>query len=143
MNDTSYQLSDIFTCTRCGYCCQGDTTVSLDTDDQQRMIAELGLTRQQVEEKYWRITGTVIQMKTIDHHCIFYNKETGCTVHVGRPWRCGQWPLHPSILDDENNFYTIHESCPGLNQELSWEEFSRIFQQLLKQEEQQQKKLLC
>ncbi len=144
MNDTSsYQLADIFACTRCGSCCQGDTTVSLDQDDQQRMIAELGLTRQQVEEEYWRITGTVVQMKTNDNHCIFYQQESGCSVHIGRPWRCGQWPLHPSILDDENNFHTIRESCPGLNKEVSWQTFSRIFRQLLEQEEQQKKKLLC
>ncbi|WP_446009972.1 YkgJ family cysteine cluster protein [Candidatus Electrothrix sp.] len=142
-NHTSYQLSDIFTCTRCGYCCQGDTTVSLDTDDQQRMISKLGLTRQQVEEEYWQINGPVVQMKTVDNHCIFYQQGTGCSVHEARPWRCGQWPLHPSMLDEETNFYTIRESCPGLNQELNWEEFSRIFKQLLEQEEQQQKKLLC
>ena len=132
-------LSDIFACTRCGSCCEGETTVSLDKDDQERMIAELGLTRQEVEEKYWRVTGNVVQMKIVDHRCIFYKKDIGCTVHVGRPWRCGQWPLHPSILSDENNFLTIRESCPGINQELSWVDFCSIFKQLLEQEE----KLLC
>ena len=139
MNNTSYQLADIFTCTRCGSCCQGETTVSLDTDDQERMVAKLGLTRQEVAEKYWRITGKVVQMKIVDNHCIFYTEETGCTVHEGRPWRCGQWPLHPSILEDKNNFLTIRDSCPGIHKELRWEEFCHIFEQLLDQEE----KLLC
>ena len=37
-----YSLSDIFVCARCGYCCQGETTVSLDDDDQKRMVAEIG-----------------------------------------------------------------------------------------------------
>jgi len=143
MNDTSYQLADIFTCTRCGYCCQGETTVSLDKDDQERMIAELGLPPEQVEKKYWRITGAIVQMKIKDHHCIFYKKDTGCTVHTGRPWRCGQWPLHPSMLADKNNFHTIRASCPGLNQALSWKEFSYIFKQLLEQKEKQMKQLLC
>ncbi|MCI5227350.1 MAG: YkgJ family cysteine cluster protein [Candidatus Electrothrix sp. AX2] len=136
---TSYQLADIFTCTRCGYCCQGETTVSLDTEDQERMIAKLGLTRQEVAEKYWRVTGKVVQMKIVDKRCIFYTEESGCTVHEGRPWRCGQWPLHPSMLADKNNFLTIRDSCPGINKELRWEEFCHIFQQLLDQEE----KLLC
>ncbi|MCI5180382.1 MAG: YkgJ family cysteine cluster protein [Candidatus Electrothrix sp. AW3_4] len=136
---TSYQLADIFTCTRCGYCCQGETTVSLDTEDQERMIAKLGLTRQEVAEKYWRVTGKVVQMKIVDKHCIFYTEETGCTVHEGRPWRCGQWPLHPSMLADKNNFLTIRDSCPGINKELRWEEFCHILQQLLDQE----KKLIC
>jgi Fe-S-cluster containining protein len=143
MNDTEKQkkpvLADIFVCSRCGYCCQGETTVSLDADDQQRMIKKLGLSREEVAEKYWRITGNVVQMKIVDHHCIFYNKDTGCTVHEGRPWRCGQWPLHPSILSDENNFTTIKESCPGINKELSYKEFCAILKQLLDQE----KKLIC
>ena len=103
------------------------------------MIAELGLTREEVEEKYWRVTGNVVQMKIVDHRCIFYKKDNGCAVYVGRPWRCGQWPLHPSILSDKDNFLTIRESCPGINQDLSWVDFCSIFKQLLEQEE----KLLC
>lgn len=139
MQKIPLSLSDIFNCARCGFCCQGETTVSLDKDDQERMIAELGLPRQEVEEKYWRISGNAVQMKIVDHHCIFYKQDVGCTIHKGRPWRCGQWPLHPSILSDKNNFLTIRESCPGINQELSWEEFCYIFKQVLEQE----KKLLC
>ena len=87
------ELKDIFECERCGYCCQGETTVSLDEDDQKRMVAALNLSREEVAEKYWRITGNVVQMKIVDGHCIFYDE--GCTVHQGRPWRCAQWPLHP------------------------------------------------
>ena len=127
----NYTISDIFKCTMCGYCCQGETTVSLDDEDQRRMIAKLDMPREEVEEKYWRITGSVVQMKIVDGHCIFYDEETGCTVHEGRPWRCGQWPLHPSILSDENNFETIKESCPGINRDLSYEEFCTILQNLL------------
>jgi hypothetical protein len=78
-------------------------------------------------------------MKIVEHHCIFYNGDTGCSVHEGRPWRCGQWPLHPSILSDENNFLTIRKSCPGINRELSYEEFCVILKQLLDQEQ----KLIC
>ena len=126
----NYSLSDIFVCARCGYCCQGETTVSLDDDDQQRMVAEIGLDRDSVKEKYWRVTGNIVQMKIVDGHCIFYDDKTGCSVHEGRPWRCGQWPLHPSILADQNNFETIRSSCPGINKELSYEEFCFILQQL-------------
>lgn len=100
------------------------------------MIAELGLPRQEVEKKYWRVNGNIVQMKIVDHHCIFYNTDTGCTVHEGRPWRCGQWPLHPSILADENNFRTIRESCPGINRELSYEAFCVVFTELLEREAQ-------
>ena len=129
----NHSLSDIFVCARCGYCCQGETTVSLNNDDQQRMVEELGLDRDEVQKKYWRVTGNVVQMKIVDGHCVFYNEENGCSVHTGRPWRCGQWPLHPSILADRNNFETIRDSCPGINKELSYEQFCEILQQLTDQ----------
>ncbi len=122
-------VDKIFSCTRCGYCCHGETTVSLDDDDQKRMIEALAQDRKTVEEKYWRITKGVVQMKVVDGHCIFFDE--GCKVHQGRPWRCGQWPLHPSILVDENNFHSIAESCPGIKTEIGYKEFCRILNVLM------------
>lgn len=139
MSNQQPSLSDIFNCSRCGYCCQGETTVSLDAEDQKRMIKKLGLSRDEVREQFWRVTGNVVQMKIVDHHCIFYNEDSGCSVHEGRPWRCGQWPLHPSILSDENNFKTIRDSCPGMNKDLSYDEFCAILKELLDEEQQ----LIC
>lgn len=137
MSETrTYLVEKIFSCKRCGYCCQGKTTVSLDKDDQERMVHALGLPREVVAEKFLRITGSVVQMKTVDGHCIFYDPAGGCSVHEGRPWRCGQWPLHPSILSDEANFRTIRESCPGLNQEISYDEFCTVLKQLLEENDQ-------
>ncbi|MCF6238921.1 MAG: YkgJ family cysteine cluster protein [Candidatus Marinimicrobia bacterium] len=132
------RVEEIFTCKRCGYCCHGETTVSLDRNDQERMVHALTQSRDAVAQKFWHVTGTIVQMKTVDGHCIFFDENTGCTVHQGRPWRCGQWPLHPSILTDRANFETIRESCLGLNKELSYEEFCVLFQQLLDED----KKLL-
>lgn len=87
------------------------------------MIAHLNLSREEIAEKYWRRNGNTIQMKIVDGHCVFYNN--GCTIHPGKPWRCTQWPLHPSILDSEENFEIIKESCPGISRKLSYGEFCR------------------
>ena len=122
-------VSKIFSCTRCGYCCHGETTVSLDENDQKTMVRVLAMPEEMVKTKYWRVTGRIIQMKVIDGHCIFY--EEGCKVHKGRPWRCGQWPLHPSILSDENNFITIADSCPGIKKEIGYERFCQILRKLM------------
>ena len=130
---TTYHVTDIFTCTCCGFCCHGETTVSLDSRDQERMIKTLGLPPEEVRQKYWRVTGSVVQMQVRDGHCIFYDKDAGCTVHEGRPWRCRQWPLHPSMLADENNYRTINESCPGFKQGLDYAQFCRILRALLAQ----------
>lgn len=125
MND----IEKIFSCTRCGYCCHGQTTVSLDSDDQERMCRALGMDRAEVADRFWRITDGVVQMKIVDGHCIFY--ENGCMVHQGRPWRCAEWPLHPSILGDEANFSAIAESCPGIRRELGYQEFCQVLRRIL------------
>lgn len=122
-------VEKIFSCTRCGFCCHGETTVSLDMDDQQRMITFLQIPEDQVRSTYWRVTDGQVQMKIKDGHCIFYND--GCTVHPGRPKRCAQWPLHPAMLNDESNFLIIADSCPGIKKELSFPEFSAILKAVL------------
>lgn len=132
---TTYQISDIFACACCGFCCHGETTVSLDERDQERMSKVLGLTRDETRQQYWRVTGSVVQMQTRDGHCIFYDQKIGCTVHEGRPWRCRQWPLHPSMLADANNYQTITASCPGFKPGLSYQQFCHILQSLLDQGE--------
>lgn len=124
-------ISEIFDCQQCGYCCQGKTTVSLDDADQERMIQHLGLTREEVARKYWRQNDNSVQMKIVNGHCIFY--DNGCTIHAGKPWRCNQWPLHPSILDSQENFEIIKKSCPGISRELSYEEFCRKLFELIAQ----------
>ena len=124
--------STIFQCQQCGYCCQGDTTVSLDPTDVDRLVRHLGVSLDEAMEKYLRKTGNVIQMKTVDGHCIFF--KDGCTVHPGKPWRCSQWPLHPSILTDHSNFLAIRSSCPGLDKGMSCEEFCSHLKDILKKQ---------
>ena len=94
------------------------------------MAEALGESVEQVTELYWRVSKNCVQMKTIEGHCVFY--DNGCKVHAGRPWRCAQWPLHPSILDDENNFRTISDSCPGIRKDVSYEQFCEILRELMK-----------
>ena len=121
-------VSKIFSCTRCGFCCHGETTVSLNRKDQTRMIKALGMSEREVRRRYWRINGENVQMKTVDGHCIFYDE--GCSVHSGRPHRCAQWPLHPSILDDENNFKIISDSCPGIKKEIGYKKFCEMLSRI-------------
>ncbi len=110
-----------YQCEGCGYCCHGETTVSLNSEDVKRMSKYLQISSDELKENYLRESGNVVQMKIVDGHCIFYKE--GCTVHPGKPWRCSQWPLHPSLLDDKSNFKIISDSCPGINKEMSYEDF--------------------
>ena len=119
-----------FECQRCGYCCQGETTVSLDSADVDRLVRYLGLPQEVVMARFLRKTGQVVQMQTREGHCIFYDQ--GCTIHAGKPWRCSQWPLHPSILTDHANFLAIRASCPGLANGMDYEEFCAWLRDLIK-----------
>jgi len=114
---------ELFSCKRCGHCCHGETTVSLNDDDVERMVGYLRLSLVEVTEKYLRVTGNVIQMKIVDGHCTFY--RDGCMIHPARPWRCAQWPLHPSIMVDASNLSAIRDSCPGINKNLDYDDFCR------------------
>ena len=115
---------EIFQCRQCGYCCHGETTVSLDEKDIERLVSHLNRPFEEIKNKYLRVSGNVIQMKIVDGHCIFFNE--GCTIHPGKPWRCTQWPLHPSMISDKSNYETIKGSCPGIKKDLSYEEFRKI-----------------
>jgi uncharacterized protein len=97
------------------------------------MVETLNIPEEEVKQKYWRVTDKTVQMKVIDGHCIFY--KDGCTVHTGRPWRCGQWPLHPSILSDEDNFHIISDSCPGIKKDISYAKFCQILRKLMQKSE--------
>ncbi len=120
-------MTNIFCCKRCGFCCHGETTVSLDAEDQQRMLQYLKITREEAFARFWRRSGNQVQMKTINGHCVFFDK--GCTVHPGRPWRCRQWPLVPAILVDRNSLESIRNSCPGLAKEATYSEACELVQQ--------------
>jgi uncharacterized protein len=125
---TQSLIEKIFKCQQCGFCCQGETTVSLDSEDQKLMLEYLDMSLEQACRKYLRKTGNVVQMQTIDGHCVFF--DNNCSAHPSRPWRCRQWPLHPSIMSDSANFEAIRTSCPGINQDISYEEFCEIFSKL-------------
>ncbi len=120
-------IEKIFTCTRCGFCCQGETTVSLDQNDRKRMAASLQISEEELEGLFLRRTADIVQMKTEKGHCIFY--RDGCLVHDGRPWRCAQWPLVPALLNGEDNYRIISGSCPGINTDISYEQFCSLLKQ--------------
>ncbi|WP_240194209.1 YkgJ family cysteine cluster protein [Desulfopila inferna] len=119
-------MDNVFLCSRCGFCCQGETTVSLNEKDQENMLFFLETTREEALKKYWRLTDGEVQMKTVNGHCIFF--ENGCTIHQARPWRCREWPLVKAILIDRNNLESISSSCPGLNREASYTDICRIIE---------------
>ena len=121
-------MINIFSCKRCGFCCHGETTVSLDAMDQERMLQYLGISREEAFARFWRQSENQVQMRTVNGHCIFF--ENGCSVHPGRPWRCRQWPLVPAICVDRSALAAIRDSCPGMAREPSHQEVCDLVEKI-------------
>ncbi len=117
----------IFECKRCGFCCQGESTVSLTSEEQERIASYLGLSLSDFLERYTVSRGKRIEMKTVNGHCIFYDeKESLCKIHPVKPFHCRQWPLHPSILRDQDSFEIIRRSCPGFSPQATWQDVKKL-----------------
>ncbi len=117
----------LFECKRCGFCCQGESTVSLSPEEQERIAAFLGLSLAEFLSTYTVRRGKRVEMKTMNGHCIFYDEgESLCRIHPVKPFHCRQWPLHPSILRDAESFEIIRRTCPGFAPEATWEEIKKL-----------------
>ncbi len=126
----------IFECKRCGFCCQGESTVSLSDEEQKRIASYLGIPVSEFLTKYTVKRGKRVEMKTINGHCIFYDELSSlCKIHPVKPFHCRQWPLHPSILRDKESFEIIRRSCQGFSPDATWEDVKQLLEELLDQQE--------
>ncbi len=120
----------VFECKRCGFCCQGESTVSLSLEEQERIATYLGLPISEFLARYTVKRGKRVEMKTVNGHCIFYDEEESlCKIHPVKPFYCRQWPLHPSLLRDKESFEIIRRTCPGFSPEATWEEVKRFMEE--------------
>ncbi len=116
-----------FKCQQCGSCCQGESTISLTSQDVQRIAYFLGLTEKEFLKKYAVIkSGGRIELKTRNGFCIFFDKDTRqCKVHPVKPEKCKEWPFVKAIFEDYDSFKIIKSSCPGLRN-VTWEELKQF-----------------
>ncbi len=123
----NFMAERVFECKRCGFCCQGESTVSLSSEEQHQIASFLGLTLEDFLSTYTVKRGKRVEMKTQNGHCIFYDEEKSlCRIHPVKPQPCRQWPLHPSILKDPESFEIIRRTCPGFSEKATWEEVKKL-----------------
>ncbi len=119
-------MEELFTCKCCGHCCQGQSTVSMTPDEQIRIAKFLGLSVDELLERYGVIKGNRVEMKVVDGHCIFYGDDGLCMIHAVKPFQCRRWPLHPSILGDEAAWRAIKADCPGFAEDAEYDDVCRL-----------------
>ncbi|WP_243546060.1 YkgJ family cysteine cluster protein [Pseudodesulfovibrio tunisiensis] len=125
-----------FECRMCGHCCQGKGGIVMTEKDQVRLAAHLGISVDELLEKYTESRGGKYHLTVGDDlYCIFFKHGLGCGVHPGRPDVCRAWPFFRGNLVDKTSWEMIQDYCPGVNPDASHEEFVRQGREYLHEED--------
>lgn len=108
------QAMDLFECTQCGTCCQGEGGIHLMPEEIERISVFLACSPRDFLEKFCieRNSRTYIHIRE-DGYCHF-SKEGKCSIHVVKPLPCRKWPFLEPMLTDQTNWETARNSCPAL-----------------------------
>jgi Fe-S-cluster containining protein len=49
--------------------------------------------------------------------CVFWDRESGCTVYAARPIQCQTWPFWPENLETPDDWEHVESVCPGSRSE--------------------------
>jgi Fe-S-cluster containining protein len=118
MSEPWYHEGLRFTCTMCGNCCTGEPGYVWVNEDDLAAIADyLGETVEQVEGLYTRKAhrGRTLREKA-NGDCVFYDRQSGCTIYPVRPPQCRTWPFWESNLKSPEEWRKTCEVCPGSGQ---------------------------
>lgn len=118
MNET------VFECQKCGACCEGRGGIVLGPADIARIATLLGIGTGLLRERYLcESNGKTVARTGADGFCIFFKKNSGCTVHHGKPDICRAWPFFRGNLKDPVSLEMAKAFCPGINSRVSHLQF--------------------
>ncbi len=107
-----------FRCTQCGDCCTGAPGYVWVSDAEIAAIAKfLGEPLEQVIALRTHVAsrGRSLREKA-NGDCVFYDKQSGCTIYEARPGQCRTWPFWDSNLKSPSAWQRTCEVCPGSGQ---------------------------
>ncbi len=104
-----------FECTRCGACCTGAPGyVWVNAQEIARLAEFRGEPVEQFSARYVRRVGesySLIEKPGGD--CVFWDKQSGCTVYGARPAQCQTWPFWPENVESPDAWEAVQSHCPG------------------------------
>jgi hypothetical protein len=130
-----------FTCSQCGNCCTGPPGfVWISREEIRRVAKFLGISPQEVVEKYCRKVGRRFSLKERRHprhggyDCIFIKEIPAegqksdkpraeqashtrriCSIYSVRPLQCRTWPFWTGNLSSRAAWESASKGCPGMN----------------------------
>lgn len=113
MESNDIKPADIFTCRKCGECCEGYGGTYLTPKDIKRIAEYIGVPENDFVKKYCDLSGgRPVITRGADGKCIFY--KSLCSIHPVKPRMCRAWPFIESVLKDKKNWDLMGSVCPGI-----------------------------
>lgn len=104
-----------FSCTRCGACCTGAPGfVWVELDEIERLATDRGESVDDFSRRHVRRVGrgySLVEKPNGD--CVFWSRETGCTVYQARPNQCRTWPFWRENIETPDDWRGVRRTCPG------------------------------
>lgn len=115
-----------FDCRMCGHCCEGKGGIVVSPSDLQRLCDFLRMPADAVIAAYGEQADDKLKIRCgEDGYCIFFRQGKGCIVHEGKPSICKAWPFFRGNIEDPESLALAKDFCPGINPDISHEDFAR------------------
>jgi Fe-S-cluster containining protein len=115
MEEPWYRDGLRFRCTRCGHCCTGEPGyVWVNAEELAAIAKHRGESPEEVTDLYCRATprGRTLREKA-NGDCVFYDRDSGCTIYPVRPRQCRTWPFWESNVRTPEDWERTCQVCPG------------------------------
>ena len=120
-------LASIFDCKMCGTCCIGRGGIVVSPTDLQRLATYLNLRPSEFVERYTEHGAKKLKLRTAENGaCVFFCEDKGCMIHAAKPVVCRAWPFFKGNLVDPISFSMAKDYCPGINKDVTHQNFAEI-----------------
>ncbi len=119
--------NDIFECQQCGDCCKGFGGTYVTAKDIINISKFINFDPKKFIARYCDKSGSrhVLTLGK-DGCCIFFNKETQCTIHPVKPYMCKAWPFIQTVIKHPENWNAMANSCPGMKKDIPHKDLKKI-----------------
>lgn len=107
--------ADIFSCRRCGRCCEGFGGTYVSDTDIIRISTYISADPDTFATSYCEKAGSrPVLTRGPDGKCIFFDAEKQCTIHPVKPRMCRTWPFIETLVTNPENWDAMASACPGM-----------------------------
>jgi Fe-S-cluster containining protein len=121
LKNKALEENRMFSCKKCGACCQGYGGTYVTGANIQEIAAYIGVDADAFVKNFCSLSGgKPVLAQQANGFCIFWDEV--CTIHPVKPRMCREWPFIRSVLTDAANWHIMAASCPGIQKNVSMDQ---------------------